>query len=1060
VRRLWPLALVLTAVLAGPDSARAAARCDTTDPRTNPHYFAANLNGNSVTEYTEDAFGNATPATVINGPSTGLNRPHSLAHDTAGNLYVLNSGSNSVTKYARTATGDAAPIATIAGPHTGIANVLGGVAVDASGALFVATQFGTSVLQFAPGANGDAAPVATLAGPQTGLSEAVGLTLDAGGNLYAANYGNNTVTKYAKGAAGDAAPVAAIQGSNTGLDLPSDISITAGGGLLVANDGPFSVTEYAPGATGNAAPVRTIRGSHTGLEDNFGLDLVPGGDVAVSNARPNSITVFGKDATGDATPENTIAGSQTQLNQPYDVAFGPPTPPDAPTIDHVTAGFATVTVAYSPPDYSGGFPITSYTATAIDLTDPSGGGQTVSGPGAPLTINGLTNGHTYTFTLTAANAVGAGPASTQSAPLVLSPPTFVANSGGDSVAEFAFGATGNTLPLLTLSGSHTGLSAPIGVALDRATGHVFVANDGPGIGAVTEYADGAFGDAAPVRTIAGTHTGLNTPFAVAIDPATGHVFVSNSGPGLGSVTEYAAGATGDVTPVATIAGSHTGINVPFGLAVDPVTGKLIVANAGSDSVTVYANGANGDAAPIATIKGSHTGLDFPAGVAVDASGALLVANQVGNSVTTYANGASGDATPTATIQGAHTGFSAPAGLALDASGNLLVANVATDAVTEYRPGANGDATPTATIAGAATELDDPIGVATPGLPPSAPPRVSVVAKGLSAPKHLAFGPRGLHVVESGSGGAIACVTARGTSYRVGRSGAVSRITANGPVTVVRRLPSVIAGDTGEVAGPAGIAFRRGRMAIVYQDLLVRRNGTTLLPRPARGVFGTLRVGRKSVDLARFAARHPQTGLSVRGALRWDSDPYDVTAYRGGYAVVDAAANALLFVSRSGHVRLLARFPARAAKGGVRAEAVPTSVAVGPDKALYVGTLRGVPSRPRTAAVYRVVRGRAPRVWARGLTAVTAIAFDRRGRLLATELSTGGLLAPDTVPGALVRVSRDGKRVTDLRVPGLFDPTGVAVGGKGAVYVSNRGTSTAAGEVLRITAIAPDRLLRR
>jgi hypothetical protein len=79
---------------------------------------------------------------------------------------------------------------------------------------------------------------------------------------------------------------------------------------------------------------------------------------------------------------------------------------------------------------------------------------------------------------------------------------------------------------------------------------------------------------------------------------------------------------------------------------------------------------------------------------------------------------------------------------------------------------------------------------------------------------------------------------------------------------------------------------------------------------------------------------------------------------------------------------------------------------------------------------------------RGLTAVTAIAFDRHGRLLATEYSTGGLLSPPTTPGALVRISRNGHTVTTLPVAGLFQPTGLAVGSHGAVYVSNFGSSTA------------------
>jgi sugar lactone lactonase YvrE len=96
------------------------------------------------------------------------------------------------------------------------------------------------------------------------------------------------------------------------------------------------------------------------------------------------------------------------------------------------------------------------------------------------------------------------------------------------------------------------------------------------------------------------------------------------------------------------------------------------------------------------------------------------------------------------------------------------------------------------------------------------------------------------------------------------------------------------------------------------------------------------------------------------------------------------------------------------------------------------------------------------IWARGLTSVTAIAFDRQGRLLATEFNTGGLLAPPTTPGALVRVSNHGQTVTTLPVPGLYQPTGLAVSGNRTVYVSNYGDSTSAssqpGEIVKITGL--------
>ena len=78
-----------------------------------------------------------------------------------------------------------------------------------------------------------------------------------------------------------------------------------------------------------------------------------------------------------------------------------------------------------------------------------------------------------------------------------------------------------------------------------------------------------------------------------------------------SITVYAAGASGNATPVATIAGGNTGLNTPTGIALDGA-GNIYVANElgfSSNSITVYAAGASGNATPTATISGSNTGLN-------------------------------------------------------------------------------------------------------------------------------------------------------------------------------------------------------------------------------------------------------------------------------------------------------------------------------------------------------------------------------------------------------------------------------------------------------------------
>ncbi|MBC9785379.1 S-layer homology domain-containing protein [Heliobacterium chlorum] len=74
--------------------------------------------------------------------------------------------------------------------------------------------------------------------------------------------------------------------------------------------------------------------------------------------------------------------------------------PDAPTNVTASAGNGQATISFSPPLYSGGIPITSYEV----ISNP--GGITATGNGSPITVTGLSNGTSYTFTVKAKNAVG------------------------------------------------------------------------------------------------------------------------------------------------------------------------------------------------------------------------------------------------------------------------------------------------------------------------------------------------------------------------------------------------------------------------------------------------------------------------------------------------------------------------------------------------------------------------------------------------------------------------------------------------------------------------------
>ena len=92
----------------------------------------------------------------------------------------------------------------------------------------------------------------------------------------------------------------------------------------------------------------------------------------------------------------------------------PPTVPGAPTNVSATAGDGNATVSWTAPP-NGGAPITSYTVTPY-IGSAAQPATTVNGtpPVTNATLTGLTDGTAYTFTVTATNGVGTGPASTPS----------------------------------------------------------------------------------------------------------------------------------------------------------------------------------------------------------------------------------------------------------------------------------------------------------------------------------------------------------------------------------------------------------------------------------------------------------------------------------------------------------------------------------------------------------------------------------------------------------------------------------------------------------------------
>jgi hypothetical protein len=104
--------------------------------------------------------------------------------------------------------------------------------------------------------------------------------------------------------------------------------------------------------------------------------------------------------------------------------------PSAPTGVSATPASAQAAVSWTTPANNGS-PITSYTITPYLGTSAQSPVQVNDGSATSATLTGLTNGSTYTFTVTATNAIGTGPASTASSAI----------APGDTLFDFGTPAT-------------------------------------------------------------------------------------------------------------------------------------------------------------------------------------------------------------------------------------------------------------------------------------------------------------------------------------------------------------------------------------------------------------------------------------------------------------------------------------------------------------------------------------------------------------------------------------------------------------------------------------------
>ena len=218
-----------------------------------------------------------------------------------------------------------------------------------------------------------------------------------------------------------------------------------------------------------------------------------------------------------------------------------PVVPSAPTGMTATAGNGQATVSWTAP-FNGNSPITSYTVTPyVGTTAQTPTVINGSPPATNATITGLTNGVTYTFTVTATNAVGTGPASAASnavtpvAPTAPAAPTGVSAAAGNSTATVTWTApanggsaitsytvtpylAGNAQPATTVNGSPPATTATI-TGLTNGSSYTFTvtATNAVGTGPASAASNAVIPTAAAVPAFvqqASAHTGGASTLAV------------------------------------------------------------------------------------------------------------------------------------------------------------------------------------------------------------------------------------------------------------------------------------------------------------------------------------------------------------------------------------------------------------------------------------------------------------------------------------------------------------------------------------------------------------------
>ena len=303
--------------------------------------------------------------------------------------------------------------------------------------------------------------------------------------------------------------------------------------------------------------------------------------------------------------------------------------------------------------------------------------------------------------------------------------------------------------------------------------------------------------------------------------------------------------------------------------------------------------------------------------------------------------------------------------------------------------------------------------------------VEVFATNLVNPRGLTFRADGsLLVAEAGAGGQQMVDVGRDRPHAVGRSGRVTRFSPSGErFTIVESLPSIVTA-LGEEVGPTALALLEDRLY-----LLSAAGGWDIGDPDFSNAVSLITADGKLervADLSSYTLENKsRSRLEDPRADVPAGMPYGLAALDGRLFTTDGNQEQILAVEPSGQITRIVEYP--------KSNRALTGIAAGPDGALYVAEFaaskvtRVTPDGQMTDAATKV---RTP----------IAVAFDRAGALYVLEYG-----------GRLLRAAPVGEDQRDVVAEGLREPTAMAFGPDGNLYISANGHKAGGGEgqILRL-----------